>query len=78
MGEAGKISCSQLLARLRDFGGGVCIHNLLAAEAALADSFVYISVLPKKHDWSRASSHLQTDTFLRAPRYPLGVDKKSS
>ncbi len=35
--KAGKVSCSQLLARLKDFGGGIGVHDLLAAEAALAD-----------------------------------------
>jgi hypothetical protein len=38
MGEAGKVSSSQLLAGLRDFGGGICVHDLLATEATLADS----------------------------------------
>lgn len=35
--EASKVSCSQLLACLKDSGGGISVHNLLAAEAALAD-----------------------------------------
>jgi hypothetical protein len=34
-------------------------------------------IFPRKHDPSRVSSHLQTDTVLRTLRYPLGVDKKS-